>query len=70
MKRKDFIDGIALLTFSLLLSGLSVKIGESYYLFGLISPSIMIILLSLGAIFCLISGGSILLGKGHWWFRD
>ena len=70
MRRKDFIDGITLMGFSLILTGLVGTITEKNYLFGFIKPAWMVLGLSLGAIFCLIAGAMVLFGKGRFCFVE
>jgi len=70
MKRKDFVDGLTLLGFSLILVALAGEVGVESYLFRLFKPFIMILLLDIGSIFCFISGAFVLFGKGHIWFKD
>jgi len=68
MKRKNFIDGITLLGFALILSGLATNLKEGPYLF--ISHNMMFLGLSIGAFFTLFCGAAVLLNLGRFVFKE
>lgn len=70
LKRTNFIDGITLLGFSLVLVTLAGTINIQPFFFGLVNEGWMKPTLGIGAIFCLLTGVAVLFDKGHWFFIE